>query len=64
MEWSVLNWGGGRERLACGDTGDGGEGERDEDDGEDRDEKVGGHVAGLVIVVVGHGRGATWSAAF
>lgn len=46
--------GGERVGRTCGYTGEGGDGERDEDDGEDRDEKVGGHVARLVIVVVGH----------
>lgn len=44
----------GREGLACGYAGDGSECQGDEDDGEDRDEKVGGHVTSLVIVVVCH----------
>lgn len=45
-----------RKGQTCGYACEGREGERDEDDGEDRNDKVGGHVASLVIVIVGHGR--------
>jgi hypothetical protein len=52
----VSAWfGRGKPGLACGYACGGGEGEGDEDDGEYRNKKVGGHVASLVIVVIGHG---------
>ena len=41
--------------------GEGSEGVRHEEDGEEGEDEVRGHVAGLVIVVVGHGgRGWAW----